>query len=234
MNIASIMTTPVIGVQPTASIAEAIRLMLSRGVSGLPVMTAEGALVGVVSEGDFLRRGELGTAQKRSRFVAFVLGDGKVADEYVHSHGRRVSEIMSTDVTSVSATESLENGVNLMLDRGIKRLPVIQDGKVVGIVTRADILHALMGKLPSDSGTASDPVIRSRIFADLDAQNWINSQTIQVDVKDGAVSLTGTIFDERTRQALIVVAENVPGVKSVTANMLLIEPISGMAVRMPA
>ena len=234
MNIASIMTSPVIGIQPTASIAEAIRLMLSRGVSGLPVMTAEGALVGVVSEGDFLRRGELGTAQKRSRFVAFVLGDGKIADEYVHSHGRRVSEIMSTDVISVSATESLENGINLMLDRSIKRLPVIQDGKVVGIVSRADILHALMGKLPSDQGPVSDSVIRSRVFADLDAQNWINSQTIQVDVKDGAVSLTGTIFDERTRQALIVVAENVPGVKSVTANMLLIEPISGMAVRMPA
>ena len=234
MNIASIMSSPVIGIQPTASIAEAIRLMLSRGVSGLPVMTAEGALVGVVSEGDFLRRGELGTAQKRSRFVAFVLGDGKIADEYVHSHGRRVSEIMSTDVISVSATESLENGINLMLDRSIKRLPVIQDGKVVGIVSRADILHALMGKLPSDQGPVSDSVIRSRVFADLDAQNWINSQTIQVDVKDGAVSLTGTIFDERTRQALIVVAENVPGVKAVTANMLLIEPISGMAVRMPA
>lgn len=230
MNVASIMSSPVVGIEPAAPIADAIKIMLNKRISGLPVVTNDGALVGMLSEGDLLRRYELGTTKRRPRWIEFFLSDGKIADEYVRTHGRRVSEIMSTDIISAPATASLEECVDLMLSNRIKRLPILQNGKLVGIVSRADVLHALACQLHSDGSRVTDARICADIFAELKGENWINSDAIVVKVKDGAVTLSGTIFNERTRQALIVAAENVPGVKSVTENLLLIEPLSATPI----
>ena len=149
MNVASIMSAPVVGIAPTASIAEAIRLMLNKRISGLPVVTADGVLVGMLSEGDLLRRQELGTIKHRARWIEFFAGDGKLADDYIRSHGRRVAEIMSTEIVSANVTARLEECVNLMLGNDIKRLPILENGKLVGIVTRADVLHALLCQMPA-------------------------------------------------------------------------------------
>jgi CBS-domain-containing membrane protein len=230
MNVASIMSTPVIGIAPTATIAEAIRLMLNKRVSGLPVVTADGTLTGMLSEGDLLRRKELGTVKNRSRWIEFLLGEEKLADEYIHTHGRHVSDVMSGHVISVGSTASLEDAVSLMLSHGVKRLPVLENGKLIGIVSRADILHALVCQLPADGAQISDARICADIFAELKGENWINSDAIQVKVTDGAVVLSGAIFHERTRQALVVAAENVPGVKSVTEHLLLIESFSATPI----
>ncbi|WP_348626160.1 MULTISPECIES: CBS domain-containing protein [unclassified Mesorhizobium] len=137
------MTTPVVEIDPDASIADAARLMLSKGISGLPVIRSDGTLVGIVSEGDFLRREELGTRRTRPRWLETLVSPGRAADEYVQANGRRIEEVMTADVVTVSPGTSLSRTVELMTRHHVKRIPVVDGGKVVGIVTRSDMLRAL-------------------------------------------------------------------------------------------
>src|ERR1700726_452887 len=143
MKAEDIMTRRVISVAPEASILESARLMLQHRVSGLPVIDAAGRLVGVVTEGDFLRRVEVGTERKRPRWLEFIAGPGRLATEYVHSHGRKVADVMTGEPITVGEDTPIEEVVRLMERRRIKRLPVMRGTKVVGIVSRANLLHAL-------------------------------------------------------------------------------------------
>lgn len=230
MLVQTIMTTPVISVEPSTSIGAAARLMLAHRISGLPVVASDGTLVGVVSEEDFMRRGELGTVSKRSWWLEFLVGPGKVAEEYVRAHGRRIDEIMSTDVVTISRDTTLDEVVETMSRRRIKRLPVIENGKLVGIVSRSDLLRALADALPATSPAVSDDDrIRADIVDELERQSW-GGKMIRVHVDRGAVELSGAIFDERERQAARVVAENVRGVRSISDQLAWIEPMSGTVI----
>lgn len=235
MLVDTVMTAPVVSVKPSASIAEAAKLMLSLRISGLPVVKSDGTLVGIVSEGDMLRRSELGTERKRSWWLELLISPGKIADEYVHSHGRKVEEIMTTDVVTIRRNAQLDEVVELMARRYIKRLPVVEDGKVVGIIARSDLLRALARALPiGDEPESDDERIEVAILTELDKQSWGGARLIRVYVEDGAVELSGTIFDERERLAARVVAENVPGVKSVSDQLVWVEPMSGTVLMPPA
>src|SRR5215475_1877029 len=143
MKAADFMSARVISVTPDASILECVRLMLQHRISGLPVIDAAGSLVGVVTEGDFLRRVEAGTERKRPRWLEFFAGPSRLADEYVQSHGRKVSDVMTPEPITVHEDTPVEEVVRLMESRRIKRLPVMRQDKVVGIVSRANLLHAL-------------------------------------------------------------------------------------------
>lgn len=231
MLIENIMTSPVVGIKPSASVMEAAKLMLAHGISGLPVIADDGALVGVVTEGDFLRRGELGTERKRSRWLEFFAGPGRTADDYVHAHGRKVGEVMSPDVVTIDRKTELAAAVELMVDKRIKRLPVLEQGKLVGIVTRADLMRALVRTSPAaDVEMATDNQIREAIVAELAKQPWNGKDLIRVDVRHGVAELSGMILDERARLAARVAAENVPGVTSVDDQLMWIEPFSGTVV----
>jgi CBS-domain-containing membrane protein len=212
MHAYHIMTRKVISVAPDASIVEAANLMLRHHVSGLPVVDGTGAVVGIVSEGDFLRRFEIGTPRKRGRLLSFLLGYGEAAVDYVREHGRMVSEIMTPSPVTVSENTSLPDLVSMMEKNRIKRVPVVRDGKLVGIVTRSNLLQAVVS-LARDvpSPTADDEHIRLRIIDEIEKHSWCPLD-LGVIVRDGIVHLSGTITDERTRQAVIVAAENVPGV----------------------
>jgi hypothetical protein len=203
--------------------------MLQNKISGLPVVDAKGQLVGMVTEGDFLRRGELGTQRQRSRWLEFLLGPGRLADEYVQSSGRQVSQVMTPDPKTITPQTPLEEVVRLMEHHRIKRLPVVHDGKVVGIVSRANLLRALASVAREVKPVASDDAtIREQIIAECAKQPW--APRINVVVCDGVVSLSGVITDDRARQAFIVAAENVPGVKAVQDRLAWIEPTSGMVL----
>lgn len=231
MRAEAIMSSPIVGIEPSASIAEAATMMLSRRISGLPVIRGDGTLVGIVSEGDFLRRGELGTKRQRSRWLEFLVSPGKVADEYVHANGRRVAEVMSDNVVTTTRDASLEDVVDLMARHHVNRLPVVEGDKVVGIITRSDLLRALLRALPtSDAEGGDDEQIRQNIIAELAGQSWAGTSTIHVSVNKGIVELSGPIFDERERLAARVAAENVPGVKAVTDSLFWVEPLSGMVI----
>jgi CBS-domain-containing membrane protein len=203
--------------------------MLQNKISGLPVVDAKGQLVGMVTEGDFLRRGELGTQRQRSRWLEFLLGPGRLADEYVQSSGRQVSQVMTPDPKTITPQTPLEEVVRLMEHHRIKRLPVVHDSKVVGIVSRANLLRALASVAREVKPEASDDAtIREQIIAECAKQPW--APRINVVVCDGVVSLSGVITDDRARQAFIVAAENVPGVKAVQDRLAWIEPTSGMVL----
>lgn len=228
MQVRDVMTRNVITVTPEESILVAARQMLQHRVSGLPVIDATGALVGIVTEGDFLRRGEIGTARRRPKWLEFVIGPGRLADEYVRSAGRKVAEVMTADPVTIDEDAALETVVELMERRRIKRLPVVRNGRLVGIVSRANLLHALA----SFAGVAPQPAIgdtaiRERALAALAPHNWAFG--VNIVVKNGVVDLWGTITAERERQACIVAVENVAGVKAVYDHLVWVEPISGMA-----
>lgn len=229
MRVAEIMTSPVVGIEPSASVTDAAKLMLGSHFSGLPVVTSDKRLVGVVTEGDFLRRGELGTTQKRPRWLEIIVSAGKKAEEYVQTHGRKVEEVMSPEPVTISSEASLEELVELMTARKIKRVPVVDDGKLVGIVARSDLMRAMLRALPASASVANDDErIRQAIADELAKQDW--SGAIRVNVAHGIAELSGAIFDERARQAARVAAENVEGVKGVTDQLAWIEPLSGMYI----
>lgn len=227
MQVRDVMTRSVITVEPEESVLLAARLMLQHRISGLPVVNGKGTLVGIVTEGDFLRRGELGTTRQRPKWLEFIVGPGRLADEYVHSSGRKVAEIMTPDPYTIAEDASLESVVEAMERRRIKRLPVVRDGRLVGIVSRANLMHALASLARAAPPSASDDItIRERSLAALAEHNW--ALGVNVVVKNGIVELGGTITDERERRACIVAVENVPGVTAVHDHLVWIEPISGM------
>jgi CBS domain-containing protein len=231
MQAEAIMSKPVVGIDPSASIAEAAGLMLSKKLSGLPVIGNDGRLVGILSEGDFLRRGELGTERKRSRWLEFLVSPGKAADEYVRANGRRVEEVMSQDVVTASPAASLAEVVELMTRHHVKHIPVVEAGEIVGIITRSDLLRALLGVLPHGVATViDDEQIRQNIIGKLARQKWAGNDLINVTVDKGVVTLSGAIFDERERQAAIVAAENVAGVNAVKDNLFCADPVSVVLV----
>ena len=216
MKVRDVMTSPVVSIDPESSVLEAVRIMLQRHISGLPVIDKRGRLSGMITEGDFLRRVETGTQRRRPRWLEFLLGPGRLAEEYTRSHGRKVHEIMTTNAVTVTEEVPLDEVVRLMEKRRIKRLPVVRGNEVIGIVSRANLVHALAGLARDAKPTSSsDQAIRDRIVAELAGQSWAPTSLINVIVRDGVVELWGSITDERERQAIIVAAENVPGVKAV-------------------
>ena len=168
MKVRDIMTSPVISVAPDSTVLEAVRIMLLRHISGLPVIEKGGELVGMVTEGDFLRRAETGTQRRRPRWLEYLLGPGRLADEYTRSHGRKVHEIMTFGALSVTEDTPLDEVVRLMEKRRIKRLPVVRGNAVVGIVSRANLVHALAGLAREvKPAAASDQAIHDRIVTEL-------------------------------------------------------------------
>ncbi|HEX3936890.1 MAG TPA: CBS domain-containing protein [Xanthobacteraceae bacterium] len=228
MLVKDVMTRNVISVGVKEPVVRAASLMLQNRISGLPVIDEKNELVGVVTEGDFLRRRELGTGRRHPKWLEFVLGPGRLAQDYVHESGRKVEEIMTADPWTVGEDDSLESVVELMERRHVKRLPVIRDGRMVGIVSRANLMHALASlsrEAPAPAG--GDSTIRDNIIAAVGQQRW--APRVNVVVKNGVAELWGVVTDERERQALIVAAENVPGVAEVRDHLVWVEPMSGMA-----
>jgi CBS domain-containing protein len=231
MKARDVMTLNVISADPDTTILQAAREMLQHHISGLPVIDKSGKLVGILSEGDFLRRRETQTERRRSRWLEFLMGPGKVAAEYTHSHGNRVSEVMTADVYTVTEDAPLEDIVVLMERRLIKRVPVLANNKVVGIVTRANLLHALVSLARTEPrATKDDFTIREELLAEMQKEEWAPAATTNVVVRGGIVELWGVILDERQREALKVAAENISGVKSVKDHLVWVEPISGMFI----
>jgi CBS domain-containing protein len=222
VNAADIMTQPVVFVHADSPLADAVHLMLRHKISGLPVLDEHDKLAGMVTEGDLLRRMETDTEDRPSWMLAF-LQPGRMAGNFARAHGRRVSEVMSPDVATVTETTSVRDVVALMQARGIHRVPVMRDGAIVGIVARADIVRALGSILDAHSEApataADDTIIRSRLQQGLDEATW-TPNGITFTVTDGRVHLYGSFRDDRDRLALRVTAENVPGVTSVTDHLV--------------
>jgi CBS domain-containing protein len=225
---ADIMVRKVVTIAPDESVARAASLMTANDVSALPVINTDGHLVGIISEADLLRREEIATATYRPSWVETITPATTLAAEYVKSHSKRVGDLMSKDVISVSETASL-NDIAALLERNrIKRVPVVRGDQLVGIVSRGNLIQALASAVvttavPSDESRS----IRDEVLARLKEQSWTDFASHNVIVKDGEVHLWGLVRSEDERKALVALAEGVPGVTKVvdeTIQLILSDP----------
>ena len=233
MRAHQIMTRDVITVTPQTPIAEAANTMLRTHISGLPVTDAYGKLVGIVSESDLLRRSEIGTGRKRPAWLQFFLGPGVVAADFVRERGRKIENVMTQDLVTATEETSLEDLVHLMEKKGIKRLPVMRGEKLVGIVTRSNLLQAVASmahEIPDP--TVDDDHIRERITRAVTSTDW-SPIGFEATVRNGVVHLHGLITTDQARQATIVAAESTAGVKKVHDHLCFIDTWSGFYVESP-
>lgn len=222
MKASDIMTIGAITVRPDSSVAHAARVMVEHGVSGLPVVDAYGKLVGMVSEQDLLRRDELGTTDARERWLDFWQDAGKLAQHYARQRGRKVEDVMSHSVVSVGPDALVSDIVERMETKRIKRVPVVQEGRVIGIVSRANLIS--MARLPDvpPQPVVADLAIRQSIIDEMAGKPWAEDATIDIVVRDGIIMLDGTVGSEHVRDAVRVAAENAPGAVRVWDNVRVV------------
>jgi len=223
MNAADVMTVDVVTIAPDTPVAEIVSLLLSRGISGVPVVDAHGMVIGLVSEGDLLRRAELGTEKRRGSWLEFFTGTATLASEYVRSHGAVASDVMTRDVVCVGPETNLDEVAAMMESRRIKRLPVVQDRKLVGIVSRSNLLRALASRVVGGAATtASDPALRPALQEELSRQAWGRRVENTVVVTDGVVHLWGLVASQDESRALELAAKAIPGVRSVENHTIVL------------
>jgi CBS domain-containing protein len=222
MHAMDVMTTNVITVAPDTSVQQLAALLSNHGISGVPVVNAADELVGIVSEGDLLHRAETGTERRtkkrRARWFDSLGSDRELARDYVKSHGRTVKDIMTREVVSVSETTDLADVANLLETKGIKRVPVLRDDKLVGIVSRANLVRALtaMKSQPATNTDTDDFNLGHKLLAELQRQEWFRVGAVDIIVRDRVVHLWySDDQSEAERQALRVAAENTAGVRGV-------------------
>jgi CBS domain-containing protein len=226
MRAVDVMTTDVITVDPDTTVRALATLLAERGISGAPVVDSGGRLVGVISEGDLLHRAEIGTARRhRVRRRSWWLDDfaSDLAREYIKSHGRTVKDIMTSDVVTVSEGTELADVAALLEAKRIKRVPVMREGKVVGIISRANIVRAVGATkgAPPREGEDDDRSIRARLLAELGREEWAKVWPEDVIVRDGIVHFWISEDEPpEKRQALRIAAETITGVRSVEEHVV--------------
>jgi CBS domain-containing protein len=229
MKVRDVMTTDIRAVSPDASIDEVIVIMTKRRVSGVPVVDEAGLLVGMLTEGDLLRRAETGTGDHlRPLFIDLLIGSSREAADYIRTHSRRVGDLMTAHVLTVSENDELRDVVRLMERRRIRRVPVVRAGRLVGIVSRFDLIAALgraLAALPHQPAT--DAEVTAEVEHELRTGPWLARSSVGVRVENGVATLEGIIHDEPMRDAIRVAVQNVPGVIAVRDRIVFVEPLSG-------
>ena len=222
MKAADVMVSNVITVGGNASIGEVAAILLNNNISGAPVVGEKGELVGIVSEGDLIRRPETGTSKRHSWWLELLSNERTLAAEYVKSHSRKVADVMTPDVITARPDTPLGE-IAAMLERNrIKRVPIVEGGKIVGLVSRANILQALASatkKLPS-LASADDSQLRKEVVARLAAESW-RPRMLTVTVQDGTVDLWGLVHSVEQKKAARLAAELTPGVRAVVDNIII-------------
>ena len=230
MKAADVMVRDVITIRPDESVARAARLMTENDVSALPVVNGAGRLVGIISEADLLRRDEINTAAQRPWWVETITPATTLAAEFTKTHGKRVGDFMSENVITVGVDASLAKIAAILERNRIKRVPVVRDNELVGIVSRGNLIQALASaavtaEIPSDESRS----IREEMLSRLKEQSWTDFGSRNVIVKDGEVHLWGLVGSEAERKALVVLAEGIPGVtKVVDETIRVIWPDAGL------
>jgi CBS domain-containing protein len=227
MKAGDVMTRDVVSVGPDTGVSTIVNLLLAHGISGVPVVDADRRVLGIVSEGDLIRRAELGTQKTRGGWARFFTGTATLAEDYVRAHGVKASDIMSTEVVTVTVDTPLTEIADRMEDEHIKRVPVLDGDKLVGIVSRANLLRAFAslagGPTAPASGTATgDADIREKLHAEIARQPWGLRGDNSVVVTDGVVHLWGLVSTPDEQRALELLAGTVPGVKGIRSHLVIL------------
>jgi CBS domain-containing protein len=218
----NVMTRPVVTIPADATVYAAADILLGARISAAPVVDADGKMIGIVSEADLMNRAESGAVPAKSWLQRLLAPEAVLARDFLRSHSHHVADVMTRDVVAAEEQTDLREIAGLMQSRKVKRIPIVRGGKVVGIVSRANLLQGLLAREPQPAGcTASDDNLRDRVNEELDRHSWA-SEVSNVVVESGAVHLWGQTFSPTARDAIRVAVENVPGVKRVVNNIVVL------------
>ena len=227
MHASQVMTRTVVTVPADATVYAAADILLGARISAAPVVDADGRMVGIVSEADLMNRPETGTVPARSWLQRLLTDEARLARDYVRSHSHHVADVMTRKVITADERTPLQDIAALMQRNGIKRVPVVRDGKVLGIVSRANLLQGLLAREPYPAAALpGDDEVRTEVSRALDAYRWASGIS-NVVVDGGVVSLWGYVDSQAAKEAIRVATENVPGVRRVTNNVVVMPHLRG-------
>lgn len=229
MKARDVMVAPVVTVMPSQSARDVAILFARHRISAVPVVDEKGRVIGIVSEGDLMRRSETDTERRPSWWLSVFTSDDVLANEYIRAHARKVSDLMTKSVIT-AAPDTLLSEIATILERNaIKRVPIVSNGQLVGIVSRANLVQAMAAAKPGLIVPMSDTAIRERLLDHLKTQRWAHAGFVNITVFDGVVSLWGLVPSETEKRALRVAAEQATGVRAVEDNLLVTPSISRAA-----
>lgn len=220
MKASDVMVRDVITIGPDDDVSHAAKLLVDHDISALPVVDKHRHIIGILSEADLLRREELGTEKRRPWWLEALMPSGVLALDYAKSHGRKVSELMSETVVTAKPDASLSEIATLLERNRIKRVPIVEKGRLIGVVSRANLIQALASAPTVQPNLAADRAIRLEVLARLSAQSWTGLGERNVVVANGVVHLWGLVDSPEERKALITLAESVPGVLGVADELI--------------
>ena len=223
MNASSVMVSDVITVKPDDTVQDVAGLLLVNQISAVPVVDDSGKIVGIVSEGDLLRRAESRTEHERPWWLKLLMGRELLAAEFIREYGRKVADVMTREVISAEPETPVGDIATLLERHRIKRVPIVQNGKIVGIVSRANLIQALAvcRNKSLEPQTVGDAELRDKLVSRLKAEPWVRPSLVNVTVTEGTVDLWGIVDSTVEKHALRVAVEVTPGVKAVNDNVLV-------------
>jgi CBS domain-containing protein len=220
MKARDVMTTRVVTTKPTASVKDVVKLFLQHHISAVPVVDDKSKVVGIISESDLIRRAESGTEWQRPWWLTLLTGnEQRLAEDYVKAHATKVADVMTRKVVTTTPDAPLNEIASVLETNGIKRVPVVHNGDLVGIVSRANLVQAIASHGRKLDVPISDATIRDRLLKHLSMQSWTHTDLLNVTVNDSVVDLWGLAASDAERNAIRVAAENVPGVRAVNDRM---------------
>ncbi len=219
MKAGDVMTLAVFTVKPTTSVRDLARLFMERRISAVPVVDDQRKIVGIVSEGDLVHRSEISTQRRHPWWLVLMAGDEGLAGDYIKAHAKKVGDIMTRKVITAGPDTPLHEIAAMLEKHGIKRLPIVRDGQLVGIVSRANLVQAIATSGSKLNIPLSDTVIREKLLSHLNTQSWAHTALLNATVSGGVVDLWGFIESDMERKAIRVAAEATPGVHAVNDHM---------------
>jgi CBS domain-containing protein len=220
MKARDVMVSPVITVRPASSVKEVAKTFLKHQISAVPVVDDQGKLVGIVSEGDLLHRAETSTERRHPWWLLGLIGDYALASEYIKAHSRKVADVMTTRVITAAPDAPLHEIAALLEKNSIKRVPIVENGQLVGIVSRANLIQGLASSRKGLEIPLSDTAIREKVLAKLKQQPWAHTALLNITVNGGIVDLWGIARSDTERKAIRVAVETAPGVCAVNDNLI--------------
>jgi CBS domain-containing protein len=220
MKARDVMVAPVVTVKPSDSVMDVAKIFLERRISAVPVVEESGKIVGIISEGDLMHRSEAGTERRRPWWLRVFVGEETLAVDYVKAHARKVADVMTRDVVTATPDTPLHEIASLLEKHSIKRVPIVSNGQLVGIVSRANLIQAVASARKGLEIPLTDAAVRDKVLARLKEQPWAHTLLLNVTVNGGVVDLWGVTRSDAEKKAIRVAAETTPGVRAVIDNLI--------------